>query len=604
MEARINGRAVVFEPGESILTVARREGCYIPSLCELADIDHTPGTCRVCLVEEQHPGQGGTHVVTACNTPMVEGIEVFTRTAKVREMQKLQIELLLADHDEDCATCIRHGDCELQDAAQSVGLQQARFGRPEWKGSRPIDRSSAALVRDMGKCIRCFRCVSVCRDVQGMDALTIAEAGVGTLVEMRRREGENEVDCVACGQCVMVCPTGALAEKDDIDVVLDHLYDPEVVTVFQFAPAVRVGFAELVGIDNVEGQVIAALRKLGADIVLDTNFAADLVIMEEGTEVIRRVLEGKGPTFTSCCPGWVDFAEKHYPEILPHLSSTRSPQQCLGSLAKTFLAEKMAIDPARMRVISIMPCTAKKNEARRPQLATDGVPDVDVVLTIREFARLLRREGIDLGKLEPGRFDNPHLTDYSGAGAIFGTTGGVMEAAVRSAYFMINGKELPVTEVTALRSFDSVRTARVAVGGGVPDLKLAVCHGLKGAREVAEGVLAGRYDFDFIEVMACPGGCMTGGGHLRHKKSYQASAAKRRGVLFALDAERPVRQSHNNPQIKKLYADYLGEPMSERAHHLLHTHYTDRRKQAEETIDAIWRQIRINLPKTRTTSAT
>jgi ferredoxin hydrogenase gamma subunit len=595
MKALINGSAVDFEAGETILAVAKRSGHHIPSLCELNDIHHAPATCRVCVVEVCREGQEESHIVTACNTPMEEGITVFTRTRQIRDMQRLQAELLMADHDQNCATCVRHGDCELQDVAQFVGLQQSRFANKQWARSRPIDRSSLALVRDMGKCIRCFRCVAVCREVQGIDALTIEERGIGTFVTMRHNRPDGSVACVTCGQCVMVCPTGALGEKDDTEEVLDYLYDPEIVTVFQFAPAVRVGFAAETGIDNVEGQIVTALRMMGADIILDTNFAADLVIMEEGAEVVKHIREGKKPTFTSCCPGWVNFAEKNYPEILPHLSSAKSPQQCLGSLAKTYMAEKMEIDPKRMRVISIMPCTAKKDEMNRPQHHEHDRPDVDVVLTIREFARLLRREGIDLGALEPGSFDNPYLSLSSGAGAIFGTTGGVMEAAVRSAYFMINGKELSNADITALRGSETLRTASVSVGAGLPDIKLAICHSLKAARDVVEGILDGRYDFDFIEVMACPGGCMTGGGHMRQKKTYQAGAGKRRVTLFDIDSHRPVRQSHNNPQIKQLYADYLGTPLSEKAHHLLHTYYTDRKQQAEVAVQDIWREIRINV---------
>ncbi|HXP96802.1 MAG TPA: [FeFe] hydrogenase, group A [Telmatospirillum sp.] len=595
MKAWINGKEAGFEPGESILTAAKKAGCHIPSLCEMADIHHSPATCRVCMVEVRRQGQAENHVVTACNTPMEDGISVFTRTKKVRDMQKLQTELLLADHDQDCATCVRHGDCELQDVAQFVGLQRSRFSNPAWTKGRPVDHSSPSLVRDMGKCIRCFRCVAVCREIQGIDALTIQENGVGTFVDMRHHQPDGNIDCVTCGQCVMVCPTGALAEKDDTEEVLDYLFDPEIVTVFQFAPAVRVGFAAETGIDNVEGQIITALRKMGADIILDTNFAADLVIMEEGTEVVKHIREGKKPTFTSCCPAWVNFVEKNYPEIIPNLSSAKSPQQCLGSLAKTYLAEKMAIDAKRMRVISIMPCTAKKDEMGRPQHREHDRQDVDVVLTIREFSRLLRREGIDLRDLEPGTFDNPYLSDYSGAGVIFGTTGGVMEAAVRTAYFLINGKELANTAVSALRGSEHIRTATVAVADGL-DIKLAICHSLKSAREVVEGVLSGAYDFDFIEVMACPGGCMTGGGHLRQKKSYQAGGSKRRVTLFDIDSHRPVRQSHNNPQIRQLYSDYLGEPMSEKAHHLLHTYYTSRKKDAEVAVKDIWNEIRVNLP--------
>lgn len=596
MEALINARPVEFEAGETIMTVARRTGCYIPSLCELADIDHRPGTCRVCLVEARREGQEVAQVVTACTTPMEAGLEVQTRTPKIREMQKLQTELLLADHDEECATCARHGDCELQDVAQFVGLDQSRFHDPAWAEGRPVHRGLSCLSYDMNKCIRCFRCVAVCRDVQGIDALTIVERGIGTCIELRGGAEGDASPCVGCGQCVMVCPTGALSERDDTEQVIDFLYDPKIVTVFQFAPAVRVGFAEELGIENAEGHVISALRQMGADVVIDTNFAADLVIMEEGTEVVRHIQAGKRPTFTSCCPGWINFVEKHYPEIIPHLSSTRSPQQCLGSLAKSFLAERMEVRPADMRVISIMPCTAKKDEMARPQFEHDGIRDVDVVLTIREFARLLRREGIDLKRLQPGTFDNPHIGGYSGAGVIFGTTGGVMEAAVRSAYYFVNGTELPQTEVTALRSFENIRSASVTISSDLPPINLAICHGLTAAREVVEGVLSGRFDFDFIEVMACPGGCVTGGGHLKRKHSYGPAENKKRVTLFDIDSRRTVRQSHNNPQIKKLYADYLGEPMSERAHHLLHTHYTDRKKATEEAAKTIWQEIRRTLP--------
>jgi ferredoxin hydrogenase gamma subunit len=599
MKALINGKEVDFEAGETILATAKRSGSYIPSLCELSDIHHCPGTCRVCLVEVRRQGHEDLHMATACNTPMEEGIAVFTRTPKVREMQKLQVELLLADHDEDCATCIRHGACEVQDVAQFVGLQQSRFANPAWAKQRPVDTESPSLVRDMGKCIRCFRCVAICRDMQGIDALVISESGVGTSVELRDHLPQAKSDCVSCGQCVMVCPTGALAEKDQIDQVIDYLYDPEVVTVFQFAPAVRVAFAEETGIANAEGQIIAALRKIGADVVLDTNFAADLVIMEEGTEVLHHLQEGRRPTITSCCPAWINFAEKHFPEVLPYLSSTRSPQQCLASLAKTYLPEKMGIDPNRVRVISIMPCTAKKDEGARPQFQHDGVPDVDVVLTVREFWRLLKREGIDLRAMEPSTFDNPYMADYSGAGVIFGTTGGVMEAAVRTLYFVVNGKELDATEVQALRGIENVRAATVQVGGAIGEIRLAVCHGLQAARQLVNSVLSGESRFDFIEIMACPGGCMTGGGHMRSRQSHRINAQNRRAALFQIDANRAVRQSHNNPQIQKLYADYLGEPLSDRAHYLLHTYYTNRKAETQVAAEKIWKEIRINLPKNK-----
>ena len=594
MQAYINGKSYAFVPSETILEVARRNGLYIPTLCELADIDHRPGTCRVCLVEVRRKDDTQPFIVTACNTPMEDGMHVRTRTSQVRRMQRLQVELLLADHDQDCATCIRHGDCELQDVAQFVGLQRSRYHSPEQAKSRIKDTSSSAIIRDLGKCIRCFRCVKICREEQGVDALVMTGHGMQAGVGVRHGKTQGSSDCVSCGQCVLVCPTGALAERDETETCIDYLYDPDVVTVFQFAPAIRVGFGEEFGLEpgtNVEGRIISALRAIGADIVLDTNFAADIVIMEEGLELLKRLQEGKRPTFTSCCPAWINFAEKHYPDILPFLSSTKSPQQCFGSLAKSWLPRKMGLDADKVRVVSIMPCVAKKDEITRPMLRPNGVPDVDLVLTVREFARLLKREGIDFAALTPSTFDNPYMGEYSGAGAIFGTTGGVMEAAVRTMYYVVNGEELPGIEITSLRGFDQVRTATAPLGGIIGDVKLAMCHGLKGVRAMVEDVLAGRADYDFIEVMACPGGCVDGGGHLRSKKHYLPYALKRREAIYEIDRHKNVRQSHNNPMVKKLYADYLGEPLSAVAHNLLHTRYMARRQETRRSIRDIWREI-------------
>ncbi len=594
VHALLNGVAVESHAGETILQCARRYGVHIPTLCEMDDIDHAPGTCRVCLVEADIPGRDATLVVTACNTPMQEGMAIHTRTRKVREMQRLQVELLLADHDQDCATCIRHGNCELQDVAQFVGLRTNRFFDEARVAARPVDRSSPALIRDMSKCIRCQRCIAICRDGQGVDALVVAGTGQDTSVGLRYGLSQADSTCVTCGQCVLVCPTGALGERDEVERVIEYLNDPSVVTVFQFAPALRVGFGEEFGMTpgtNVEGHIIAALRRLGADIVLDTNFAADVVIMEEGTELLRRLNEGHRPTFTSCCPAWINFAERHYPQILPMLSSTKSPQQTLGIIAKTYLPEKMGIDPANVRVISLMPCTAKKDEAVRPALQHGKVPEVDVVLTTREFVRLLRREGIDLRALEPSTFDNPYMSDYSGAGVIFGTTGGVMEAAVRTMYHAVNGRELEHVELEQLRGFDGVRTATVDLGGAIGAVKVAMCHGLKPTRQIVEAVLAGEADLDFIEIMACPGGCVDGGGTLRSKKAYLPHAMKRRETLFGIDRARTVRQSHNNPQVQKLYRDYLERPYSEKAHYLLHTYYADRHVEMNRTVNQIWNEI-------------
>lgn len=592
MKAFINGREVAFEANETILDVARRSDVFIPTLCELNDIDHAPGTCRVCLVEVD-TGEGEVHCLTACDTAMRDGWQVRTRTPRVQEMRQLQMEMIMADHHQDCASCPRNGNCELLPVANSVGLKQVRFHYTEgWENLEP-DHGTQPVVYDRSRCIRCQRCVAVCRKVQNVDALELT--GWGNAAGIRLKGGSVAASpCVACGQCVMVCPTGALAERDQTQEVLNYLADPDVVTVFQMAPAIRVGFGEEFGLPpgtNVEGQIIAALRKMGADVILDTNFGADVVIMEEGTELLGKLAEKKRPVFTSCCPAWINFAEKHYPDVLPLLSSTRSPQQVVGKIAKTYLAEKRGIDVTKMRVISIMPCTAKKEESARPALATHGVPDVDVVLTMREFARLLRREGIDLKLLEPSFYDDPFMSEYSGAGAIFGTTGGVMEAAVRTMYYVVNGKELEHIEVTQLRGFENVRSANVNLGGQYGEIKVAMCHGLKGTRELVESVLSGKADFDFIEIMACPGGCVDGGGTLRSKKAYIPYAMKRRETIFNIDRKTKVRQSHNNAQVKKLYADYLEKPHSEKAHHMLHTHYTSRPCGVDADIEGAWTEL-------------
>jgi len=596
LTATINGTAVDGRADETILDCARRHGVYIPTLCELSDIDHAPGTCRVCLVEIRTKGSDKTHLVASCTTPMQDGIEIRTRTPELREMQRLQVELLLADHDQDCATCIRHGKCDLQDVAQFVGLRQNRFYDPARVEARPVDNSSPALIRNMKRCIRCQRCIAICRDGQGVDALIQIGSGLDTAVGLRHGLTQKNSACVTCGQCVLVCPTGALGERDETDRALEMMYDPELVTVVQFAPAVRVGFGEEFGLPpgtNVEGQIITALKMLGAGIVLDTNWGADLVIMEEGTELLHRLAEKQRPTFSSCCPAWINFVERHYPDIMPMLSTTKSPQQCVGTLAKTYLPEKMGIDPARIRVISIMPCIAKKDEIARRQLIHDGVPEVDVVLSTREFARLLQRERIDLKSLPPSTFDNPYMSEYSGAGAIFGTTGGVMEAAIRTMYFVVNGRELEQAEIEQLRGFDGMRAAQVHLGGDIGTVKVAMCHGLKPTRQVVEAVRAGTADYDFIEVMACPGGCVDGGGTLRSKKAYLPHALKRRATLFGIDRDRPVRQSHRNEQVQALYRDYLGAPNSEKAHHLLHTWYTDRKIEMTQTVREVWADIKM-----------
>lgn len=595
MRAHIDGREVLFEDGQSILEVARNNGVFIPTLCELADINHTPGTCRVCLVEMRRTPDAAPVVVTSCNTPMQEDMLVSTNTKELRRMRRLQVELLLADHDQDCASCARRGDCELLDLARVVGIERERPGLEQPGGGRTRNLAATAVTRDMGKCVRCLRCLAVCRNVQGVDALVVAGEGLTCEINLRDGQSRPEPGCVSCGQCTLVCPVGALSAKDDTGRAADMLADPDTVVVAQFAPAVRVGLGEEFGLApgaNVEGRIISALRALGADVVLDTNFAADLVIMEEGTELLGR-LQGSGPLplFTSCCPAWINFAETRHPELLPRISSTRSPQQCLGVLAKTYLARNLGLGRERVRVISIMPCTAKKDEAVRPALSTDGTPDVDVVLTTREFAELMRMRGLDLNRLPESGFDNPLMGAYSGAGAIFGTTGGVMEAAVRTVYHVLNGREMETIELAPLRGYENVREAVLDLGPEGGSLKVAVVHGLKGAARMVEDVLAGRSDHAFIEVMACPGGCMDGGGQPRVKRAYQPHAQARRQALFAIDRGCGVRQSHNNPLIKKLYEDFLERPNSHLAHELLHTGYADRRRERYYTMKEIWREI-------------
>ncbi len=591
----INGKEVTFEPDETILTVARRNGHFIPTLCEMADLDHTPGTCRVCLVEMRLAHQTGYQVVTSCTTPMAENAEVLTRTPRVRQMQRLQVELLLADHNQDCASCIRHGNCELQDVAQFVGLQQTRYHYPHFYEQRTRDFSSPAVVRDMSKCIRCFRCVSVCREIQGVDALVITEKGLETEISVRDGLPLGSSACVSCGQCILVCPVGALAEKNDIETVQDFLYDPAIITVFQFAPAIRTALGEEFGLSpgtNVEGRLITALKDLGADVVLDTNFAADLVIMEEGSELLDRLEKKRSlPMFTSCCPAWVSYVEKNYPDLTPHISTTRSPQQCFGAIAKTFLAEKAGWSPEKMRVVSIMPCTAKKGEAQRPEFSKNGRPDVDAVLTTRELARLLRREGIALDSLEEGTFDNPWMGAWSGAAVIFGSTGGVMEAAVRTVHKVVTGKELGTVSFSQVRGNDRVRDALVDLGKPKGAVKVAVVHTLKAADQILKDLAAGRCDYHFVEVMACPGGCAGGGGQPRSKHAFQAEAPMRRDGLYQIDEASAVRQSHNNPQITKLYKEFLGAPLGHKSHELLHTRYQNRSRKVSRTMSEIWKEI-------------
>ncbi|MBN2415621.1 iron hydrogenase small subunit [bacterium] len=598
MKAIINGKEVEFRENDTILQTARRYDMFIPTLCELEEIDHTPGTCRVCLVEIIRAGDSERQIVTSCNTPLEEGMRVFTRSRKVREQQRLQVELLLADHDQDCASCVRHGNCELQDAAQFVGLRESRYHYPEFYRQRTWDDSSPSIIRNMSRCIRCGRCIAICRDVQTTDILFYDDKGLNAEIGVRDSSCLDNSDCVTCGQCTLVCPVGALAEHDDTEEVIDYLYDPDIFTVVQFAPATRVVLGEEFNMKpgtNVQGEMITAFRKLGADIVLDTNFAADVVIMEEGTELLHRIRNGEPlPLLTSCSPGWVNFVERNYPEMLPNVSSTKSPQQCFGAIAKTYLAEKMNIPAEKMRVIAIMPCTAKKEESKRPEFTVDGRPEVDVVLTTREFASLLKREGVWLPDMEKGEFDNPWMGEFTGAAEIFGSTGGVMEAAVRTVYHIVTGKELPAIELKQVRGLEGIREAELELGDEIGTVRVAVANGLKYARELIERVKRGEKQYHFIEIMACPGGCLGGGGQPKHKHNYHMYLEARQKAIYEIDKNCTRRQSHKNVLVKKMYDDYFGEPYtSERAHTLLHTSYTDKKRVIRHTIKEIWDELSV-----------
>ena len=593
MKAWINDKEFTFTEGETVLAAAKRLGVFIPTLCAYLPLDHTPGTCRLCLVEIKT--EQGKQIVCACKTPLTDGMQIWTKTPEVRWRQRQQVAWIFADHDQNCSSCTRYAHCELQDLALYVGLQHNGCnGR--FKAVRPIDTSANGLVRDVTKCVRCGRCVEVCRNIQGLSVLTVD--GLGTKCGIGIAGADRWADsakCVQCGQCTLVCPTGTLSEKDETDKALDWLNDPDIKTVFAFAPAVRVTLGESFGAmpgTNVEGQIIAALKQMGADYVCDVNWAADVTILEEGTELLTRLqTQGTLPMMTSCCPGWVNFVEKVHPELIPNLSTTRSPQAIFGSLAKTWFAKTHGIDPKKLRFVSIMPCTAKKDEIRRTQLTKDGMPDTDLVLTVREFARLLRRQAIDLLTLKPETYDSPFMSENTGAGAIFGATGGVMEAALRTVYFKVTGNELGPVEYTPVRGMAWFKSAEIDMAG--TKVRIAVVHGLANAEKVAQDIAARRCHFDFIEVMACPGGCINGGGTPRLHNTYLSRNEARMAGIYGVDEERPLRQSHKNPEVIRLYDEFLGEPNSHKAHELLHTNYADRKvaPRRENVLD-IWEHLK------------
>lgn len=568
----IDGKEVQVPEGTTILKAAEAAGKRIPTLCYLAEINEI-GACRVCLVEVE----GARTLAASCVTPVMEGMKVHTNSPRVRRARKLQVELLLSDHDMSCPTCIRNGNCELQTLAEELGIREIRFtdGR---RTMDPADHSTPSLIRDPKKCILCRRCVSVCSNVQTVEAIAPVRRGFNTIIAPSMNRTLGESSCVKCGQCSLVCPTGALVEKEYIEEVWAALGNPKKHVVVQTAPATRVAIGEEFGYEAGSintGQMVAALRALGFDKVFDTDFTADLTIIEEGTELLHRLQNGGTlPMITSCSPGWINFIEYFYPEELSHLSTCKSPQQMFGALTKTYYAEKFGIDPADIVSVSIMPCTAKKYEAGRPEMTDSGYADVDYVLTTRELARMIKQAGIDFMGLPEEEYDAP-LGISTGAGLIFGATGGVMEAALRTVYEIVTEKELENIELTFARGLEGVKEAEVTLDGTGVTVKVAVAHGLKNARQLLDQVRKGQSPYHFIEIMCCPGGCIGGGGQPIPTNTEVRQA--RIDATYMGDRQMPLRKSHQNPAVQTLYKEFLIEPLGEKSHHLLHTHYTPRK---------------------------
>jgi iron-only hydrogenase group A len=569
----IDNMHVTAERGTTIQQAAKKAGIHIPTLCAMNEIGHTPGACRVCLVEVE----GQRSLVASCVFPVAEGMTVRTTTERVRRARKMVVELLLANHPAECNHCIRNGNCELQKVAEQTGVRDVRFPIPPFPKEGFIDRSSPSIVRDVRKCIKCNRCVTVCDTIQAVHVLTPAWRGSDLRIMPAFNLPLVETNCTGCGQCILVCPVGALYERDDTDAVWKALQDPAKHVIVQEAPAVRANLGEEFGMPPgtlVTGKMIAALRRLGFDKVFDTNFSADLTIIEEGNELLRRVKEqGTLPMITSCSPGWIKFCEHFYPDLLDHLSTCKSPQQMFGALAKTYYAEFAGIDPGDIVSVSVMPCTAKKFEANRAEMCSSDYQDVDYVLTTRELARMIKEAGIDFHGLADEDYDAP-MGEYTGAATIFGATGGVMEAALRTVYAVVTGENLPNLNISPVRGLDGVKEASVNVGP-LGEVKVAVAHGLANARTVMERIRDKKADWTFIEIMCCPGGCVSGGGS--PIPTSNDIRTLRAGALYRDDESvQEHRQSHENPSITKLYDTYLKEPLGSKSHRLLHTHYTKR----------------------------
>ncbi len=568
VEITINGENISVPDNITILEAAKSIGIKIPTLCHFPD-QRVKANCRVCVVEVE----GSRNLVASCSTPVRAGMKVRTNTARVRETVQTILELIFANHPQECLTCIRNANCELRQLGAEHGIREIKVDMST--PLLPLDTSTASIVRDPNKCIKCGRCAEVCHHVQTTGILYSHYRGQDGAITPEYGKNLSEVACVLCGQCILVCPVGAIHEKDDTAAVWAALEDPTKHVVVQVAPAVRVSIAEEMGQAPgtiAVGKLVTSLRRLGFNKVFDTDFTADLTIIEEGNELLHRLKNGGAlPLLTSCSPGWIKFIEHNYPEQLDHVSTCKSPQQMFGALAKTYYAEHSGIDPKDIVVVSVMPCTAKKYECTRPEMRASGYQDVDYVLTTRELGRMLRQSGVDFAALTEGSFDNP-LGMSTGAAAIFGATGGVMEAALRTVYEVVTGKELAKLEFESVRGLEGIKEATVDLDG-LP-VKVAVAHGLGNARKLMDKIKNGEADYAFVEIMACPGGCIGGGGqpYITKKETRMA----RMDAIYQVDENMPLRKSHDNPAVQQLYKDFLKEPLGEKSHHLLHTHYQKR----------------------------
>ncbi len=564
----VNNKELEAQEGELLLETLNRNGIKVPTLCYLKDKTPT-GACRMCVVENAENGK----LFTSCSYPVEKGMKVLTHSPKVIESRKTIVELLLSDHPDDCLYCVRNRNCELQTLSDELQVRERKIRGK--KNNYKIDRSSASIVRDPDKCILCGRCVSVCEDMMGVTAIDFINRGSKSVIGTTFNKGLNTSSCVNCGQCILVCPTGALTEKNHFGEIQDALANPEKKVVVQYAPAISVSLAEEFNMEagkDINGILNSALRKVGFDHVFDTTFSADLTIMEESAELIDRIQNnGVLPMITSCCPGWVKYAEEFYPEMIPNISSCKSPQQMLGAIIKSYWAETVKEKSENIYSVAIMPCTAKKFEAQREEMTQMGISDVDAVITTRELGDFIRMMGVDMHNIQPETADSPHGF-RSSAGKLFGASGGVMEAAIRTAYFKIAGKELEDFKIPVVRGLEGIKEAKVKIEE--LEMGVAVVNGLANAARLLDEIKAGRSDIHFIEVMACPGGCINGGG--QHIGASQESIRARMQALYEIDENAPVKVSHQNPEIIELYDNYLEKPLGHKSHQLLHTKYTRR----------------------------